>query len=351
MTGGVRILSPAPCRGAAYAAKVWRSHAWGVTSPAAKGKRGAAGQMADVEGNSAMAGDLVARLRERWIAARPLVERVLREPLTHFVILGLAVFLAGQLYAGHASQHRIVVTPAHVAQLANDYALQFGAKPDPATLDALVQRDVNDEILFRQGRAMRLDEGDQIVRRRVVQKMQFLMQDLNAPAEPTDAQLSAYYQAHAAHYAAVPRASFSHIFFSSDTAGDAAAKARAEVVLKSLNDGITRAPDRGDPFPDLYDFAAYEPGQVERVFGHTPFAQVVASAPVGRWVGPVRSGYGWHLIYVSARQAAASPPLAQVRDAVRTDYLQEAQDAANKAAFDKLARDYRVVRQDKGAGR
>ena len=307
--------------------------------------------MADVERSSRTAGAWVDGLNGGWISARPVLARILREPLTHFLILGLAVFVAAQVHAGRTSQHRIVITPAHVAQLANDYALQFGAKPDPATMEALIRRDVNDEILFRQGRAMRLDEGDQIVRRRVVQKMQFLMQDLNAPAEPTDAQLSAYYQAHGAHYAAVPRASFSHIFFSSDTAGDAAAKARAEVVLKSLNDGITRAPDRGDPFPDLYDFAAYEPGQVERVFGHTPFAQVVASAPVGRWVGPVRSGYGWHLIYVSARQAAASPPLAQVRDAVRTDYLQEAQDAANKAAFDKLARDYRVVRQDKGAGR
>ena len=277
--------------------------------------------------------------------------RVLREPLIHFLIAGAALFVAGQIYVSRTNQHRIVITPAHVAQLANDYALQFGARPDPATLEALIQRDVNDEILFRQGRALRLDQDDQIVRRRVVQKMQFLMQDLTPPAEPTDAQLSAYYQAHAAHYAAPARTSFSHIFFSSDTAGEAAARGRAEAVLKGLNDGVTRAPDRGDPFPDLYDFAAYEPEQVERVFGHTPFAAAVASAPPGHWAGPLRSGYGWHLLYVSARQAAASPPLAQVRDAVRTDYLQDAQDSSNKAAFDKLAKDYAVVRQDRGARR
>ena len=307
--------------------------------------------MADVERKSSAGGERVAGLGDRWAVLRPAVSRALREPLVHFLIAGLALFLAGQVYASHTNQHRIVITPAHVDQIANDYALQFGARPDPATLEALVQRDVNDEILFRQGRALRLDQDDQIVRRRVVQKMQFLMQDLNAPSEPTDAQLSTYYQAHTAHYAAPASTTFSHIFFSSDIAGEAAARGRAQAVLKGLSDRVTRAPDRGDPFPDLYDFAAYEPGQVERVFGHTPFAHGVASAPVGRWAGPFRSGYGWHLVYVSGRRAAASPPLAQVRDAVRTDYLQAAQDAANKAAFDKLARDYRVVRQDRGAGR
>ncbi len=306
--------------------------------------------MADIDHNSAEAAP-PARPPLGWRRVRPFAARALREPLVQFLLAGLALFIAGQVYADHVNAHRIIVTPAHVAQLANDYALQFGGKPDPATLEALIRRDVDDEVLFRQGRALRLDDGDQIVRRRVVQKMQFLMQDLNAPAEPTDAQLAAYYQGHAARYAAPARTSFSHIFFSSDTAGDAAAKARAQAVLKTLDDRTARAPDRGDPFPDLYDFAAYEPGQVKRVFGRTPFAQAVATTPPGRWAGPFRSGYGWHLLYVTGREAAASPPLASVRDAVRTDFLQDAQDAANKAAFNRLAHGYQVVRLDKGAGR
>ena len=286
-----------------------------------------------------------------WARLRPFALSVLREPLVHFLVLGLALVVAERIYADRVNVHRIVVTPAHAAQLANDYALQFGGRPDPATLEALVRRDADDEVLFREGRALRLDDGDQIVRRRIVQKMQFLIQDLNPPAEPTDAQLAAYYQAHAGHYAAPARTSFSHIFFSADKAGDAAAKARAQAVLKTLSDRTRRAPDLGDPFPDLYDFSAYEPGQVERLFGRTPFAQAVATTPPGHWAGPFRSGYGWHLLYVTGREAAASPPLARVRDAVRTDFLQDAQDAANKAAFAKLARGYRVVRQDKGAGR
>jgi parvulin-like peptidyl-prolyl isomerase len=110
--------------------------------------------------------------------------------------------------------------------------------------------------------------------------------------------------------------------------------------------GVTRAPERGDAFPDDYDFSAYEPEQVQRLFGQTPFAAAVYTAPVGHWAGPFRSGYGWHLVYISARQAPTQPALADVRDRVR--YLQDAQDAANKAAFDKLAARFSVVRQDLG---
>jgi hypothetical protein len=278
-------------------------------------------------------------------------KRILTEPLFHFLVAGLLLFVAGEAWRSHVDTYRIVITPRHVQQLANDYALQFGGQPDPATLDALVTRDVHDEMLMRQGLALGLGKDDEIVRRRIVQKMQFLMQDLDAPPEPTDAQLQAYYNAHAARYVTPPRASFSHIYFSADQGGDEAARARAQAVLRALPDTLTRAPDRGDAFPDLYDFSAYEPEQVERLFGQTPFAKAVFTAPTGHWAGPFKSGYGWHLVYVAARQAPAAPPLASVRDTVRTDYLQDAQDVANQKAFDKLARRFTVVRQDRQPAR
>ena len=287
----------------------------------------------------------VARLRTAW----PPAKRLLSAPLVHFILAGAVLFLAGQAWQNGHNAHRIVVTPAPLNQLANDYALQFGARPDAVTMNALVKRDLHDEILYREGLALKLDQDDQIVRRRVVQKMQFLMQDLNAPAEPTDAQLQSYYDAHAAHYAAPARTTFSHIYFSADSGGDAAAKARAAAVLKTLTEKTTRAPDRGDPFPDLYDFSAYAPDQVERLFGKSEFARAVQTAPVGHWSGPFRSGYGWHLVFVDAREGASRPPLKEVRGQVRTDYLQDAQDAANQQAFDKLAKSYKIVVKDRPA--
>jgi peptidyl-prolyl cis-trans isomerase C len=284
-------------------------------------------------------------LAHSWTRAARLARRVVTEPLFHFMVAGALLFAAGRIYQDQTSIYHIVVTQAHVAQLANTYALQFGAPPDPRTLEALVRRDTNDEMLYREGLSLKLDRDDEIVRRRIVQKMQFLMQDLNAPSEPSQAQLERYFRAHASRYVTPPRVTFSHIFFSADRNGDAAARARAAAVLAKLSSATTRAPDRGDPFPDLYDFSAYEPEQVYRLFGHTPFADAVFSASPGHWVGPVRSGYGWHLIFIDARQALAHPALATVREAVRTDYLQDAQERTNKAAFDVLAQKFTVIRE------
>ena len=283
--------------------------------------------------------------------ARRVFGRLAREPLVHFLLAGFVLFAAGQAWRRHESLYRIEVTPAHVAQIANSYALQFGLRPDPPTLEALVQRDIHDEMLFREGEALKLGQDDEIVRRRIAQKMQFLVQDLSPPAEPSEAQLAAYYAAHAARYATPARATFSHVFFSAQASGDAAAKARAAAVLKTLPNDLSRAPDRGDAFPDLYDFSAYGPQQVARLFGHTPFTQAVFAAPVGRWSGPYRSAYGWHLIHVDAREAPGRQPFGEVRDAVRTDYLQDAQGAANDAALAKLARRFTVVRDDRAGGR
>ena len=281
-----------------------------------------------------------------WTArAKRIGLKVLKEPLVHFVVAGALLFVAGRIYEQQTSVYRIVLTSKHIAQLGNDYALQFGTQPDAATLTALIRRDVHDEILYRQGLALKLDQDDMIVRRRVVQKMQFLMQDLNPPAEPTAAQLQAYYDAHAAKYVTPPRATFTHIYFSADRPD---AEKRARAVLAGLSDKTTRAPDRGDSFPDLYDFSAYEPEQVERLFGRTPFSAAVYAAAPGHWVGPFRSGYGWHLLYVDARQPQSRPPLSTMRDTVRTDYLQDAQDAANKKAFDELAKKFTIVQGEDG---
>ena len=279
-----------------------------------------------------------------WTPLKSISLRFLREPLVHFIIAGLVLFMATRMYHTETIHYRIVVTRAHISELANQYALKFGNQPDAQTLSELVKQDVHDEILYRQGLDLKLDQDDEIVRRRIVQKMQFLMQDLSAPPEPDDAQLKTYFEAHADDYTTPPRATFSHIYFSADK-GDAA-RQRALSVLKTLSNDTDRAPDRGDPFPDLYDFSAYEPLQVERLFGHTPFSKAVFSAPVGKWGGPYRSGYGWHLLYIDVRQEPARPALDTVRSAVRTDYLQAAQDKANKAAFEKLAKKFTVVRED-----
>lgn len=276
-----------------------------------------------------------------------LLRKALHEPLVHFFAIGAVIVLLGGVGNGTGEDPmRIVVTPDRVAKIVTDYEIQFGAPPSRDQLALLVDNYIDDEVLFRQGQGLGLEKGDEIVRRRVVQKMQFLSQNLTAPPEPTDAQLGAFYRAHAAQYTTPERVTFTHIYFSPDRGGDAAAKARATSVLATLNNSVIRAPDRGDAFADLYDYSSYAMAQVQNLFGHTPFAQAIFTLPTGQWSGPFRSGYGWHLVRVSAHDKAALPPLAKIRDTVRADYLQTAQDQANKQTFAALKARYTVVRED-----
>jgi peptidyl-prolyl cis-trans isomerase C len=268
----------------------------------------------------------------------------LREPLLHFVAAGAVLFLTGHAIRARLDTHHIVITPQRAAQLANRYALQFGARPDSDMMEELVKSDVHDEILFREGLAMGLDKDDEIVRRRIIQKMQFLLEDLQVPPEPRAEQLQAYYRSHAAQYQLPARATFSHIFFSLDRS-DASARSRAQAALITLVPSApARDPSLGDPFPDLYDFADYSQAQVEHLFGPTDFAASVFSVPSGKWAGPFKSAYGWHLIYVQSRAPAHEQPFGAVHDRVRADYLLDSQKRVNDAAFTALARQFTVGR-------
>ena len=271
------------------------------------------------------------------------VRKVIREPLFHFVVAGFVLFLVGEHHRRQSDAFRIEVMPERVAQLENRYALQFGAPPDAATRTVLVEQEIQEEMLFRQGIALGLDRDDEIVRRRIVQKMQFLMEDLTPPSEPAEAELNAYYSAHTDRYTAPARVTFSHIYFSSEQ-GEAQARARAQQALNELTAGKGHAEALGDPFPDLSHFSAYDTKQVQRLFGQTELSDAAFTVATGRWAGPYKSVYGWHLIYVDNRQDAAPQSFATVRNQVRTDYLLDMQARANREAMSKLAGEFTVVR-------
>jgi len=289
--------------------------------------------------------DLGSRFRELFGGTR--LRRFLAEPILHFVILGLAIFLAHDAWRLAHDNRRIVVTAADAAGLARKYQTQFGVPPSPVQVDALVKAHIEEEALFREGMALNLDKGDEIVRRRVAQKAEFLQQDLAALPEPSKAALRAYYDDHRLAYAAEPRMAFRHAFFSPDLYGEAAARQRAERALALLA-SAPEASVTGDPFPDINPSALSSTSEAVRVFGDSEMPRKLGVAPVGRWVGPYRSGYGWHLVLVQSRQPGGGRPFAVVRDQVRADALRDAQDRANAASMAKVLSRYVIVREDGG---
>jgi hypothetical protein len=276
--------------------------------------------------------------------------RLLREPLAHFFAAGLLLFVAYEHHRASTDLYRIDITPQRTAQLVAGYRAEFGGEPSSMRLNELIERYVDDEVLYREGLARKLDRDDEIVRRRVVQKMQFLQQDLAAPAEPTEAELSAAYRTHRADYATPATVSFSHIYFADGAGGPEAAQRRARSALAGLSDATARAPERGDSFPDLYDYSGFSPDAARRLFGDSALSRQLFTLAPGRWTGPLRSSYGWHLVRVQSIEPSRIPPFEAVRPRIRDALIASRQAAANRDSFERLRARFTVVR-DGAAGR
>ena len=274
---------------------------------------------------------------------RGILRRMLHEPLLHFLILGALIFGAAEQWNGSAQRYRIVIGSEQMRRIADNYARQYGGPPSSAQLAALVDGQVQEEILYREGLALHLDRDDEIVRRRIAQKFDFLQQDLAPRQLPSEAELEAFYRQHQDRYLAPARASFSHVYFSPDQSAAPSAELRASKVLPTLSSGTVRAPQLGDRFSDRYDYAALSPADVARLFGESAFANAVFKAPPGRWAGPFPSGLGWHLIYVNAREAARVRPLAEIHAEVLADFQDDARRRNNAEALATLKRKYTIV--------
>lgn len=278
-----------------------------------------------------------------------LLRRVLREPILHFLLIGAALYGAVEFWQpAAADRFRIVVDRPMVELLAKTYQSQFGQPPGEVELKALVDRYVEDEMLYREGIALSLDRADEVVRRRIVQKVRFLTEDRAAIEAPDEAALVRYFEANRQRYALPETVSFSHVYFSPDQAGEDAARAAATADLTKLaKSGLDRAPERGDRFPGPGDLAAAAVADLGRLFGSSSeLVAALAEAPVGAWSGPYRSGYGWHLVFVSARDAERPVPFAEVRQQVEQDYVQAERARRNEEGLDLIRGKYTVVRND-----
>lgn len=271
--------------------------------------------------------------------------RLTREPLVHFILAGLVLFGLAEHHRRASDQYRIVITPARIAQLTSAYAAEFGSPPPPAMLPRLIDDYVSGEVLLREGLARGLDRDDEIVRRRVIQKVEFLEQDMASVPEPTGAQLQAWYARNGGRYKEAGKVSFSHIFFAADVANQALVRGRAAAVLAQLAHETVRAPQLGDSFPDSFDFSGFGPAEARRLFGPGELTEALFKAPVGRWSGPYRSAFGWHLVRLTEAKPGGVPAYAVMRDEARKDYLSEARAAENARRLAALRARYRVVRE------
>jgi hypothetical protein len=248
------------------------------------------------------------------------------------------LFLVYGRIAPDTDARRLVVTQAHVDELGRRFEATWNRPPTGQELSGLVDSHIADEILYREGKALGLDRDDPVIKRRVRQKIEVMAEEFGERRTPTDAELTAYLDAHPEKFASPALVSFEQLYFDPDKAGvDSRVKAASETL------GAGGAPDAlGEPTMLPYRVDGLDVDAIERDFG-SDFAAALRLMPPDQWAGPVRSGLGVHLVRVTAWTPSMSPPLDAVRQDVRREWEYERRKRALDASYAAMRAKYEVT--------
>jgi hypothetical protein len=238
----------------------------------------------------------------------------------------------------------IVVTAADMERLSENWSRKWNRPPTGTELQGLVEAYIREEVYYREALALGLDRDDTIIRRRMMQKMEFLTNDLAELNTPGDEALKRYFLANQDKYEVPAQATFTHIYFSTDKRGARALEDANRLLseLESASGTVMRAPERGDSLMLPYNYTRETPFEVARTFGKG-FADQLFRAETGMWQGPIESGYGLHLVRIHERSEPVVPEFASVVDEVREDWMFEERRRTNEKAYEMFKERYQIV--------
>lgn len=271
-----------------------------------------------------------------------------REPLLHFLLIGVALFVGYRALqpetTGRDVSDRIVLTGDDLRQLQATWLAQGRPSPTPEDMRRLIENKVREEIFYREALALGLDKEDIIVKRRLAQKMEFLVQDLAALRDPTTEELRAWFEKNPERFTPAPRASFHHLYFSPDRRGagvkEEAESAREQLTGKPWNTPASSTLADSFMFQDSYKDRT--PEQVAAVFG-TTFAETLFQLTPGSWEGPIESGLGWHVVWVEAITSGGTPAFEEIEPDIKAQWSEEQRIESSRRTFDAMKARYEVV--------
>lgn len=265
--------------------------------------------------------------------------QIVREPLLHFLLIGLALFLLyGVVSPGDSAGRTITISQGEVDDLRRQYAALWGRPPTESQLAGLIDSRVRDEILYREGLAQGLERDDPVIMRRIRQKVEVMAEEDGRGEAPTDVVLDAYLQSHRVKFVKPAVVSFDQVYFNPQGPDTPAS---VEAIKAKLAAGAAPA-GFGQPTMLPARVIASDADLVARDFG-ADFAKALVELPVGQWSGPIGSGVGVHLVRLSELVPPKLPPLAEVRAEVVREWENDRRVAASEASYARARARYDIV--------
>lgn len=286
------------------------------------------------------------------------MKRFLKEPLVHFLAAGLGLFvLFGLVNPADVNEDPNIVVVDQDALLT---FVQYRIKafnPELAQrklnslsdeeLQRLIDDYVREEVLYREAILLGLDQGDYVIRRRLVQKIEFITEGIAETTANVDAAaLRRYFDANKADYYVEPYVTFAHVFFATENRPRAEALSLAQKKLEELNrKGVpfSDAPQHGDRFLYHVNYVERTPDYVASHFG-VPMSESLFSLQPNEfvWRGPFDSAYGVHLVMLTVNEPGREAALEELEDRVLEDARRARTREETEAAIKDVVEAYDV---------
>jgi len=269
----------------------------------------------------------------------------IKEPLLHFLLLGALIFavFAWTNEDDGSAAGAITVTLRQQENLEKTFERTWQRLPTPSERTGLIIDFVRQEIAYRESQKMQLDRDDIVIRRRLRQKLEMLAEDIALLAPPTESELQEFMDANEDRFRMPTVLTIRQVYFSDDE--DAA---RAEVAANELLERLDRdagnvdlesAGDRSMLPPVLESVRSSE---LDSLFGRG-FSEAVEAIEAGSWGGPVRSGYGLHLVRVDSRVDGYLPDLEEIAPTVQREWMSVRRTEAIDGLYERLADNYDIT--------
>ena len=255
----------------------------------------------------------------------------LKSHVLWFVVLGAVIFVIDEQTSDPLDT--IVVDAALERQLAVLWTAQVQREPTKEEIANLVEDWITEEIWRRESIRLSLDEEDEIIRRRMIQKMQFIAEQ-EAELAPTEEELRAYYAANSEKYEVPSSVSFEQLQFQSLDAATGALSAGESIAGLAASSMQSRMNVRQSPL------------QVVSTFGREFTLSLNNYDVASDWQGPIQSTFGWHLVKVLEKHSASVAPFIDIRATVLGDYSYEARVQAQADFIEQLRPNYDIIRKE-----
>ncbi|SMF12827.1 PPIC-type PPIASE domain-containing protein [Alteromonadaceae bacterium Bs31] len=247
------------------------------------------------------------------------MKKIYSEPLLHFLLIALAFFFVYQFSKQENNDDKvIIVSEGRIDQLKNNFLKSNQRHPLDKEVDNVIQAFALNEMYLREARSLGLHQNDQVINRRLRQKMEYLLDDMAGTRAPSDEELKTFYANNQKRYLEAPKYTLSQVLISTDRADT---ELRKVVALQQNRIEQGQSP-QGDIHLLPPTLVEQSPQQIERQFGKV-FVEHITDLPLGEWAGPLSSSFGLHFVRLEKYSEAKVKPFERVKPEVLGDWRYE----------------------------